>query len=491
MYPASADFITAIKSEARHIHWGGNIGFDTPITFDDVHNIVSCNISKQISGQKLDIGTVYIGQITTELILPSVSRYELYGKTIEASVTVDGASDVIPMGTFTIMKATQTADHISITGYDNMTKFEDVNVSAKDLTVVQSPFAWLTQACTACGVVLGNTSAEIGALPNGNRKTGLADVVTDIKTWRDVLGYLGAYLGSYSYIGRDGKLYLGQYRSVEDDTVPANFRGSSNLSDYRTTYNGIYNISKSDGLQEYVDNENEDGLVLDLGTNPFLQFTEQSNRLSALQEIIDLWNGVYYVPYDATMPLIPTYDVGDILKFVDKQADEYDIGVITQITYNSSAGSMTVKCTGDNPRLASAQDRFTKSIAGLSAEYNNGQQVGGKDFWLLHTENTDTLTVGSTKTQVAEIEWNQTTDVQRMGFMYTCELTVSATAVVNVEINVDDNVDYTFDMTEQKALLGKRTMNSTCGFDVTGKGTHSAKVYITAVDNPLIWSDLA
>jgi hypothetical protein len=78
-----------------------------------------------------------------------------------------------------------------------------------------------------------------------------------------------------------------------------------------------------------------------------------------------------------------------------------------------------------------------------------------------------------------------------MGFMYTCELNVSATAVVNVEINVDDNVDYTFDMTEQKALLGKRTMNSTCGFDVIGKGTHSAKVYITAVDNPLIWSDLA
>ncbi len=490
MYPASADFITAIKSEARHIHWSGSIGFDTPITFDDVHNIVSCNISKQISGQRLDIGTVYIGQITAELILPSVSRYELYEKTIETSVIIDGAEDTIPMGIFTIRKATQTADHISITGYDNMSKFEDTNFSLVNADV-KLPYEWLTVMCTACGVELGSTSEEISALPNGSRKTGFADVVTDAKTWRDVLSYLGAYLGSYAYIGRDGKLYLGQYRSVENDTVPANFRGSSNLSDYRTTYNGIYNISKSDGLQEYVDNENEDGLVLDLGTNPFLQFTEQENRLSALQEIIDLWNGVYYVPYDAEIPLIPTYDVGDVLKFVDKQADEYDIGVITQIVYNSSAGSMTVKCTGDNPKLANAQDRFSKTVAGLSADYNNGQQIGGKDFWLLHTTNTDTLTVDDTKTQVAEIEWKQTVDVQRMGFMVECDGLLSATATVVCEITVDDEVTYTFPQTEEKLLKGTRTIHSNCGFDIEGKGLHTAKVYLTVTDNPLKWSDLA
>jgi hypothetical protein len=489
MYPASADFITAIKSEARHIHWSGSIGFDTPITFDDVHNIVSCNISKQISGQKLDIGTVYIGQITAELILPSVSRYELYGKTIETSVIVDGASDVIPMGIFTIRKATQTADHINITGYDNMSKFEDTNFSLANADI-KLPYEWLTVMCTACGVELGSTSEEISALPNGNRRTGFADVVTDAKTWRDVLSYLGAYLGSYAYIGRDGKLYLGQYRSVENDTVPANFRGSSNLSDYRTTYNGIYNISKSDGLQEYVDNENEDGLVLDLGTNPFLQFTEQENRLSALQEIIDLWNGVYYVPYDAEIPLIPTYDVGDVLKFVDKQADEYDIGVITQIVYNSSEGSMTVKCTGDNPKLTASQDRFSKSVAGLSKDYNNGQETGGKNFWLLHTENTSALTVGNSKTQVAEIEWKQTVDVQRMGFMFTCDGTLSATAIVKVLITVDDSEDYEFEVTESKSMLGKRTYNSTCGYRVTGKGTHVAKVYMTVTDSALKWSDL-
>jgi hypothetical protein len=209
-----------------------------------------------------------------------------------------------------------------------------------------------------------------------------------------------------------------------------------------------------------------------------------------LGEIIDAWDGVYYVPYSSELPLVPTYDPGDVLTFIDNQASTYDYGAITEITYNIG-GTMSVICSGDNPRLAQAQDRFSKTIAGLSAEYNNGQQVGGKDFWLLHTENTDTLTVGSTKTQVAEIEWNQTVDVQKMGFMFACDGVLSATATVDVEISVDDNEDYTFEVTEQKSLLGKRIYGANCGFTVEGKGTHTAKVYLTVTDNPLLWSDLA
>jgi len=226
-----------------------------------------------------------------------------------------------------------------------------------------------------------------------------------------------------------------------------------------------------------------------LGTNPFSQFTDQSNRLDALQEIIDSWNGIYYVPFNADMPLVPTYDPGDVLTFTDNQAAQYDIGAITEITYNIS-GTMSVKCSGDNPILASAQDRFSKTVAGLSSDYNNGQQIGGKDFWLLHTTNTDTITVGSTKTQVAEIEFQQTVDVQKIGLVFTCEASLSATAVVDILITVDDSDDYKFEYTSEKTLKGKRPFARTCAFRVTGKGTHTAKVYMKVTDNALKWSDL-
>lgn len=489
MYSASATYKTKIKEKIRKFYWSGVINTPTPISFYD-KDIISGQLIRSISGEKLEIGSVYASQLSLEVNLPSVSRYELYGCTMTLSCELEGASDVIPMGQFIITEALQSASKINITAFDSMIKFDDVRFMASGNTTIQTPFEWLTAMCTACGVTLGSTSADISALPNGNRKTGFADSVSDVQTWRDVLGYLGAYLGAFAYIGRDNKLYMGVYSSTSSDTVPSSFRLSSNLSDYRTTYDGLYAIYKDGGVQEYVSNTNSGGLVLDLGTNPFLQFTDAENRQDALQEIIDAWDGIYYVPFDSEMPLVPIYDPADVLTFIDNQAGAYDLGAITEITYNIG-GTMHVICSGDNPRLSSAQDRFSKTVAGLSSDYNNGQQIGGKDFWLLHTTNTDTLTVGSTKTQVAEIEFQQTVDVQRMGFMFTCDGTLSATATVDVEINVDDEVDYTFEVTEQKSLLGKRIYGANCGFDIEGKGLHTAKVYLTVTDNPLKWSDLA
>ena len=493
MYAASAQYINAIKADTVELGWNGTIntvgGNTYTFTKDDIAP-GNGSIVRTTSTQSLKIGTVFAASLNLELILPGVSRYELYGATVTISNSVVGASDVIPMGEYTIIKATQSADHINIVASDNMIKFADVNFTAKDNSNIKLPYEWILQACTECGVVLGSTSADISMLPNGNRKTGFADCVTDVKTWRDVLSYMATYLGAFCLIGRDGKLYLKQYAAASSDTVGKILRYSSGLSDYRTTYDGLYAIYKNDGLQEYVSNSNVDGLVLDLGTNPFLQFTDQGNRLAALQEIIDSWDGIYYVPYQCEMGIIPIYDPGDVITFTDNQAESYDYGSITQITYRFDGG-MTIVCTGDNPLLASAQDRFSKTVAGLSAEYSNGQEIGGKNFWLLHTENTDTLTVGSTKTQVAEIEWKQTTDVQKMGFMFACDGVLSATATVDVEISVDDNEDYTFEVTEQKSLLGKRIYGANCGFTVEGKGTHTAKVYLTVTDNPLLWSDLA
>lgn len=487
MYPTSADFQTAVKKKIRVFHWSGVINTPTPISFND-DDILEGSLVRSISGESLEIGSVYASQLTLNVKLP-VSRYELYGCELTLNVSIDGALDVIPMGTFVITEALQSVGSISITAFDNMIKFDDVPFYATSNTNIQSAFAWLSDMCTACGVTLGSTSAQIQGLPNGNRNTGFADVVSDVSTWRDVLGYLAAYLGAYAYIGRDGYLYLARYSAVSDDTIPSSFRFTSNLSDFRTTYDGLYATYKDGGVQEYVSNNNSGGIVLNLGTNPFLQFSNQTNRLAALQEIIDAWNGIYYVPYSSNMPLIPSYDVGDILTFIDNQAGAYDIGAITEITYNI-IGGMNVICSGDNPRLAEATDRFTKTIAGLSKDYNNGQEVGGKNFWLLHTENTSSLTVGSTKTQVAEIEFKQTVDVQRMGLMFTAFGILSATATAEIEITIDDEATYTFTIQEEKYANGTRPLVSTCGFRVTGKGTHTAKVYLTITDNPLLWSDI-
>jgi hypothetical protein len=78
----------------------------------------------------------------------------------------------------------------------------------------------------------------------------------------------------------------------------------------------------------------------------------------------------------------------------------------------------------------------------------------------------------------------------RLGMMYTCDGTLSATAKVELEINVDDDMNYTFEVTEEKSMVGKRFYSANCAFDVNGKGLHTAKAYLTITDSALIWSDL-
>ncbi len=492
MYAASAQYINAIKADTAELGWNGTIntvgGNTYTFTKDDMVP-GSGSIVRRISTQSLKIGTVFSAEMTLELILPGISRYELYGAEVEISNTVVGASDVIPMGKYTINKATQSVDHINISASDNMIKFADVEFSASANNTIMTPYKWLVQMCTACGVTLGNTQAEIEALPNGKRKTGFADSVADAKTWRDVLSYMASYLGSYAFIGRDGYLYLGQYSSTSNETINEFFRYSSALSDFRTTYDGLYAVYKNDGVQEYVSNTNTGGLVLDLGTNPFLQISNTQNREDALQEIIDAWDGVYYVPYSSEMGIIPIIDPGDVITFTGNQAGAYDLGAITQITYGFD-GNMTIICTGDNPLLADAQDRFSKTVAGLAADYSNGQEVGDKEFWLLFNHSTEDMTVGSTETLVTEIEFEQKTFCQNIEMILTLEADLSATAEVNIRVVVDDDTDLQMDTTEEKAMYGKRTFHCSNPQKIYGEGTHACKVYMTVTDSPLLWSEL-
>lgn len=490
MYQVSANFITAIKKDVRKFHWSGSINFDTPMELDD-DNFLSGKITRSISGKKLDIGTVYASQLTLDFVASGVSRYELYDKEITISVSIEGAEDEIPMGTYIITEASQTADHITIKGYDDMIKFGNVPFSALSNTYIQKPYSWLVDACTACDVELGHTLSEITLMPNGKRNIGYADVVADVKSWRDVLSYLSAVLGGYCYIGRDRKLYIGTYTNVSVDTIPANFRYTSNLSDYRTTYNGIHNICKEDAVQEYTTNENEDGLVLDLGTNPFLQFTKTSTRIKAMQEIINVWNDVYYIPFKSNMPLMPHYDAGDVVQFVGNQAGEYDYGVITEAVYNINiSGDMTIACSGDNPKLATAQDRFSKNVEGLTKDYTNTKETGNKDFWMLSTTNTDAITVTDTEIQITEIEWNQSTTMQDIEMLLTIDAQLSATATVQLRLNVDDNQDFEMIVTEDKSFIGERVFHATNPQKIAGKGLHTAKVYMTVTDSPLLVGDL-
>lgn len=499
MYPVSNTFKEYIKKKTVTFEWHGTIVDKDeneyelkPLNF--ARN--SGKITRKCSGEKLEIGTTCASELQVNLYL-DVDRYTLIGGVITLDFTlyegVDGNDDPVtedvPMGIYTISESNQSNGQLSLIAYDNMTKFDDVSFNLATHNDIQLPYLWLVDACEACGITLGNTSAQIQNMPNGRRNIGFTDVAADVTSWRDILGKLATVLGGFAYIGRDGKLYIKQYTSASIDTISSSFRYKSDLSDYRTTYMGIHNVCRLNGVQEYVENENEDGLVLDIGTNPFLQFTRENARLKALQEIIDAWNGVYYVPFEVSMPIVPYYDPGDVVTFTDNQAAEYDYGAITEMVI-SIGGKMTIRCSGDDPRLENAQDKFSKTVEGISNDYSNTRNPGSNDFWMLHITNTEQLSVGSTEVQVAEIEWTQKTVFQDIEMILLIDAEISATATVTLRLNVDDEEDYEVVVVTDKSLKGTRPFHGSNPQKIYGKGLHTAKVYMTVTDTPMLVGDL-
>lgn len=500
MYPVSDTFEEYIKKNTVTFEWYGTItdleGNEYDITKENIAKNTG-KITRRCSGQEqLAIGTTCAAELSMNLYL-DVDRYTLYGATVElyfrlyegVTANDEPITEDIPMGIFTISECNQTNGQLNIIAYDNMTKFDDEPFVPYLHQEIQSPYAWLYAACATCGVTLGQTMADIKRMPNGKRYTGYTDVDASVATWKDVVGRIATILGGFAYIGRDGKLYIGTYTNNVVDTINPSHRFKSNLSDYRTTYEGIHNICVAAGEQEYASNDNEDGLVLDIGTNPFLQFTRQVTRIKALQEIINIWNDVYYVPFEATIPIMPHYDPGDVISFTGNQAAEYDYAAITEMVY-AIGGQMSIRCSGDNPRLVGAQDKFSKTVEGLSGGYNNTNGSGNNGFWILHTSNTDAITVTDEEIQITEIEWVQTTVVQDIEMIVIIDAELSASAQVKLRLVVDDDEDYEIEVVTEREFKGTRPFHGSNPQRIVGKGTHTAKVYMTVTDSPILVGDL-
>jgi len=108
----------------------------------------------------------------------------------------------------------------------------------------------------------------------------------------------------------------------------------------------------------------DDGLTMNLGVNPLLQFGLKETRKRVINAILDAIAVVEYVPFDSDTIGDPALDLGDVLKFTGGHADETKRAAITFINTKIN-GKQTVKCVGKNPKLAEAKSKNDKNISGL------------------------------------------------------------------------------------------------------------------------------
>ncbi len=412
LYPVSDAFLQAVQENTRRYYWTGKIttksGIQYPFANQDIVK-GSGYITAQCCGStEIELGTVYAAEMGITLF-SQIERYTLEDAKVELFYHLrlaDGTYEEVPMGVFEVSEANRTVHCLELKAYDYMLRFEK---SFNGFETIGNAYGFLELCCKACNVELAQTQAEIEAMPNG------AEILSiypenDIETYRDVLFFVAQILGGFFCINREGKLELRKYGTTPVMEIQSKHRFSSSFSDFITRYTAVSSTNLRTQTAEYYALETDDGLTMNLGVNPLLQFGLEETRKQLCENILTDLSAVNYVPFDSSTIGNPALDLGDVLTFTGGQADGNQSTCIT--SFNCKIGGKhSLKCVGKNPRLSQAKSKNDKNISGLLNQIQSGK-IG------IHTfTNASAYSLADTNVRIISIEFasKEETHVQFFG----------------------------------------------------------------------------
>lgn len=400
MYPVSDKFMETVQKNTRTFYWTGSITTKTNQTYEFGNDDIvkgSGYITRQCCGStEIEVGTVYAAEMGISLY-SDVDRYTLDGAEIRLSfhlVYGDETEEEVPMGVFEVSEANRAIRCLELKAYDYMLRFDKpLQLNSSSGTA----YDFLATACNDCHVELAQSKEELEQLPNGKEILGIyAD--NDMESYRDLLYYTAQVLGCFCRINREGKLELVQYGATSVMNIPSTQRFDSTYSDFITRYTAISSTNIRTNIAEYYALEKDDGLTMNLGVNPLLQYGLKATRERMLTAILNAVSVIDYVPFESTTIGNPALDPGDILTFSGGHADESKISCITGITYKVN-GKHSLKCVGKNPRLSAAKSKNDKNITGLINQVESGKTV------MYNFVNAAEIDIGDVHTEILSIDF--------------------------------------------------------------------------------------
>lgn len=487
MYQVTDAFLDAVRANTRKYYWTGQITTTDGAVYDfDQEDIVkgSGYITSQCCGSsEIELGSVYAAEMGISLF-SDIDRYTLPDAVVTLSYHLqisDGTYEEVPMGIFEVSEANRKAKSLEIKAYDYMVRFEK---SFKGFESVGNAYDFMVLCSTACKVELAQERDTIEALPNGAENLSIYPD-SDIETYRDVLYYVGQVLGGFFVINREGKLELRKYTADPVLTVEQKHRFSSSFSDYITKYTAVSSANMRTQIAEYYALETDDGLTMNLGVNPLLQFGLEETRKQLCENILADISVVNYVPFDTDTIGNPALDVGDILSFNGGQADADKFACITSNSIKIG-GKQTLKCVGKNPRLAQAKSKNDKNISGLLNQIEAGK-IG------IHTfTNASAFTVADMDTKIISIEFATTEDNHAQFFGQVIvdvtaeQITRTATAAGDVMIPSVDVESVPEESTETRTGVNADAETAT---ETEPSDIGTTKEQTISVSLPISWTE--
>lgn len=325
-----------------------NDGTEIPLENKDFHRGDLSINNRCVSGSDFEYGAVYCAELLAG-IQTEADRYLFYNAAIAITVYIqlaDGSWEDIPMGKYNITEAERTGRKVEIKAYDNMILMDDpIDLSITDLT--GKPYEILSAIANMTGIVLVQSQGEIEALTNGTRVLSIL-VSEENTTPRDVLGELCTLLCSFAVFDRSGNLEIRTYGKKKVFTATGRKKTGTKISDYVVRYKGLK--AQIGGRVLYSLDDTIPGLILDLGSNGFLQRGLESQKNEILRNMRDTLAAVNYTPCSTElMTGYPAIDLGDLIEV----EDQYGASIQTYVmTYNwQYRGRHSIKGVGSNPRM--------------------------------------------------------------------------------------------------------------------------------------------
>ena len=347
MYPVSEAFLKAVQGNTRKYYWTGKIttaaGTEYPFIQEDIVKGSGYITAQCCGNSEIEFGTVYAAEMGISLFL-DIDRYTLEDAKVELTYHLrlaDGTYEAVPMGIFEVSEANRTVHVLELKAYDRMLRFDQ---AFNGFETIGTAYGMMVLCSTACGVELAQTQAEIEALPNGSELLSIYPE-NDIETYRDVLYFTAQVLGGFFCINREGKLEFRQYGETPAMEILQKHRFSSSFSDFVTRYTAVSCTNQRTQTAEYYALEEDDGLTMNLGINPLLQFGLEETRAELCGNILTALSAVNYVPFDSDTIGNPALDLGDVLTFSGGQADSQQITCVTSFTVKIG-GRQSLKCVG-------------------------------------------------------------------------------------------------------------------------------------------------
>lgn len=348
MYSVSNDFKMAMLRPVIQSKITGTVN---SVAFTDANIIAgSLRITAQNAQQdEISIGTASSRELTiTFAHALGLVRTTLQKKAIVLSyhLLVGETWEEVPLGTYYIDEASWTLQGIKCRAFDAMGTFDKQIIEGTVYPTSGKAYDFLSWACLRCGVTLGMTQAAIEAMTNGN--ISVTYLPGNAKTYRDYIAAVAGMLGCFALISRSNELVLRKYSRTSCATyTPTDRLTGASFSDFVTCYAGFMIYDDGASAQQIYQDDDVDGLLMDMGANPFMQGNE-TIRENLITEITN----IAFTPHQVSMNIPPIHDLGDCLTFSGGIGDS-ELHTLNYISWTYHK-SMTLTGYGKNPAFAQA-----------------------------------------------------------------------------------------------------------------------------------------